>query len=144
MRFLAAVAGAVGAIAPTAAFWMLIEDRASPEGDIAAIFAFEENPFGGQQPSVEAAMEGAASERTQRRQVVGVDIDLSPSVVLFVEQVDQFPGGIAVKVAARTNMQVAVIFFEFDMKIIAHEKASVDRFAVNVRGVRVPAASLSF
>jgi hypothetical protein len=138
MRFSGPVAPAVGAIAPAAAFWMTIEDRASPGGDIAAVFTLEDSPFGRQQPSIEAAMEGAASERAQPRQVVGVNIDLALSVVLLVEQVDQFPCGTAVKITAGANMQVAVVFLEFYMKVAAHTKASINKLAVTVHRALLP------
>jgi hypothetical protein len=123
--------GAVGAIAPTAAFWRMTDDRASLGGDFSALVSFEIEAFEGQMLPIQAALEGAAAKRVQCRQLTGVDINLPLAVVLFMEQVDQFPGGTAVKVAAGPDMQIAVAFFEFDLEIVAHEKASISLENIN-------------
>lgn len=124
--FLCVGAGAAGTIAATSMarpFFLKI----APFGrHFGSFFALEMQAFEWQVPTIQTALEGGASKGAHLLEIVGINVDFSLAVILLVEQVDQFPGGIAVEVTAGLNMQVAIVFFEINMEIAAHLKASVD------------------
>lgn len=61
---------------------------------------------------LDPALEGAAPERAQTAQAVGLNIYLPAAVILIMKQVHQFRGGVAVKISLRAYMQIAVVFFK--------------------------------
>jgi hypothetical protein len=66
---------------------------------------------------IQAASECAASKWTHFTQVPGINNNLPLAVVLLMEQIDQLPGGAAVKIPPWDNMQVTVAFLYIDLKI---------------------------
>ena len=50
------------------------------------------------------ALKYSAAERKYLAQILGIDEDLSRTSVLFLKQVDQFPGGTAVKITFGVDM----------------------------------------
>jgi hypothetical protein len=55
---------------------------------------------------------------------MGINNNSSLAVVFFVKQVDQLPGGTAIKIPPGGNMQVAVALFDLNLKIGAHVSSS--------------------
>jgi hypothetical protein len=73
---------------------------------------------------IQAASECAASKWAHFAQVPGINNNLPLTVVLLMEQIDQFPGGAAVQIPPWDNMQVTVAFLYIDLKIGAHAYTS--------------------
>jgi hypothetical protein len=73
---------------------------------------------------IQAASECAAPKWAHFAQVPGINNNLPLAVVLFMEQIDQLPGGITVKVPPWDNKQATVAFLNFDLKIGAHAYTS--------------------
>jgi hypothetical protein len=69
---------------------------------------------------MEMALERGASERAYLPQAAGIDKDSSLTVVFLVKQVNQFPGGTAVKIPLGVHVQVTVDFLEFYPEMVVH------------------------
>ena len=70
---------------------------------------------------IQPALKSVAAEWVYFAQVTGIDKHSSFTVVFFMDQSDQLPGGTPVKIPVCLNVQVAAAFFELDLKIDAHE-----------------------
>ena len=70
---------------------------------------------------IQPALKSVAAEWVYFAQVTGIDKHSSFAVVFIMDQIDQLPGGTPVKIPFCLNVQVAVVFFELDLKIDAHE-----------------------
>jgi hypothetical protein len=121
----------------------LRKDPASFGRKLPSLFTDENESIGRQPPPIEVALERAAAEGGNFPQAVGVDNHLSVAVVFFVEQADQAPGRTAVKVPPGAQVQVAVVPFDFDLKVGAHKVASTVEGFVCQRCLRCRRAPVS-
>lgn len=84
------------------------------------IFAFDQQPVGRYAAQVELTLKRIAAKRTYAAQTPRVNMNLAMTVVLRIEQMDQFPGRTAVEIADRRHVQIAVLSFVVNLKIYAH------------------------
>jgi len=84
-------------------------------------FTFETESICRHGSEIQPAPKSVAAEWVYHAQVTGIDKHSSFTVILIMNQIDQFPGGTPVKIPFWLNVQVAVAFFELDLKIDAHE-----------------------
>ena len=83
-------------------------------------FAVELNPVCGQPVLIESTPKGRAAERADLPQTSRIYKDLPLAGVLFMEQIDQFPCGAAVKSPNSLYMQIPIALGDIQLKIAAH------------------------
>jgi hypothetical protein len=96
-----------------------------------AFFPFEKDPISRKASQMKLALECIAAKGAYVSQVLGIDEDPSLAVVFVSQQMDQFPGGIAVEIPYGIDMPIAVSPSNVDLEILAHALFSMDGVVIN-------------
>jgi hypothetical protein len=85
-----------------------------------AVLAFDQQPVGGHTAAVKLTLKRIAPKGAYAAQPLCVDKHLTVTIVLLIDQMNQFPGRTTIKITDRIDVQITVLPFVLDLKVHAH------------------------
>jgi hypothetical protein len=86
-------------IALAAVLFIIHKDLASLGCDIESPYPFKKKPICRQPAQMKPTLKGTATERVYLAQILGINNNPPLTVVFFMNQIEQLPGGAAIKIS---------------------------------------------